>query len=212
MQLYDKAPACSSRALWERHQGCSKVEQTLPGKLHRELVPLVPVSGTPPTPSHLCPSTISTEKVTASGLEKTPLLNYPACFSKHAKKWKPLWRTGQADMHFQKATMCSEELFFPIVFSEHNVISEHRCSSDIWGCPAPAILHTLPLPGKAAGKVRLPSIAAVQAPWEHHSPTAQKLLLSELLLLGMRNWPRWFQNLPGNNITILSLEALPPTS
>lgn len=83
--------------------------------------------------------------------------------------------------------MRSEELFFSIVFSEHNVISEHRCTSDIWGCPAPEILHTLPLPGKAAGKVRLLSIAAVQAPWEQHSSRALKLLLSELLLLGVRN-------------------------
>lgn len=84
MQLHDKAPALSSRALWETPgllQGAADTAQ----KQHRELAPLVPVSGTPPTPSHLCP-TMSSEKVTASGLEKTPLLNNPACFSKHAKK------------------------------------------------------------------------------------------------------------------------------
>lgn len=80
------------------------------------------------------------------------------------------------------------------------------------GVSSSKILHTLPLPGKAAGKVRPPSLAAVQAPWEQHSPAAQKLLLSQLLLLGVRNWPRWFQNLPGNNITILNFKALSPTS
>lgn len=108
----------------------------------------------------------------------------------------------------------------PVVPSEHNLITEHRRTSDISGCLAPSRWHNTQqsctcvhrCPGKPEEKsgAGLPLIAGVQAPWEQHSPRAQKLLLSELLLLGMRNWPRWFENLPGNNITILSSEALPP--
>lgn len=98
-------------------------------------------------------------------------------------------------MRFQKATMHSEE-GFPPTLCPLNKIGELNTDMQetFWDVRfhLGSTTHSNPVHeccclGKPEEKSRLPSVAAVQAPWEEDSLRAQKLLLSELLLLGMRN-------------------------